>query len=202
MPPRLPRTRRIILIRCPGMQDLRVAQELNIPDLQNHVQRHPLTRLLQDLHRLAHFRRRLRHFTCFPSRLEGLDEIRIPFAVDALLALGFDIQHRLDRPLPLPDTRLQPPAEVPNRLRQRLDHIGAFLLQDIVHFVDTGDVGFAAFERAGDAQEPDNVAVVGVEELARRGAVDADAVDLGGVVADVFDVAEDVAVGVLRYAWG
>ena len=68
--------------------------------------------------------------------------------------------------------------------------------------MDTGDVGFAAFERAGDAQEPDNVAVVGVEELARRGAVDADAVDLGGVVADVFDVAEDVAVGVLRYAWG
>jgi len=66
--------------------------------------------------------------------------------------------------------------------------------------VDTGDVGFAAFERASDAQEADDVAVVGVEELTRRGAVDTDAVDLVGVVADVFDVAEDVAVGVLGYA--
>ena len=33
--------------------------------------------------------------------------------------------------------------------------------------MDGGDVGLAAFEGAGDAEEADDVAVVGVEELAR-----------------------------------
>jgi len=203
MPPRLPRTRRIILIRRPGMQDLRIAQKLNIAHLQHHMQRHALTRLLQHLHRLLHLRRRLGHLTGFPPGLERLDEVGIPFTVHApLLPLthGLDIDHRLHSPLPLPLSRLQPTREVPNRLRQRLDDIRAFLLQDIKHLMHGRDVGFAALEGAGDAQEPDDVAVVGVEELTRGGAVDADAVDLVGVVADVFDVAEDVAVGVLGYA--
>lgn len=60
------------------------------------------------------------------------------------------------------------------------------------------DIGFAAAHGAGDAEEPDEVAVVAVEELACVGAVDADFVDLAGVFAEVFDVAEDVAAGVLR----
>ena len=50
---------------------------------------------------------------------------------------------------------------------------------------------------ARDAEEADGVGIVSVEELARVGAVDADFVDLRGVVSDVFDVAEDMAAGVL-----
>ena len=59
------------------------------------------------------------------------------------------------------------------------------------------EVGLAAFHGALDAQQADDVGVVGVEELARVGAVDAGLVDLGGVVAEVLDVAEDVAATVL-----
>lgn len=47
------------------------------------------------------------------------------------------------------------------------------------------------------AQQPDNVTVVRVEELARRRAVDAHLVDLRRVVADVLDVPQDVAAAVL-----
>lgn len=64
--------------------------------------------------------------------------------------------------------------------------------------VDGGDVGFASLEGFGDAEEADNVAVVGVEELAGRGAVDADFVDLRGVGAGVlFSV-----LGEEGFSWG
>ena len=40
------------------------------------------------------------------------------------------------------------------------------------------DVGFAAFEGSGYAEETDDVGVVGVEELAGVGAIDSYSVDL------------------------
>jgi hypothetical protein len=64
--------------------------------------------------------------------------------------------------------------------------------------VGAADVRLAALLGLLEAEEADNVGVVGVEVLARSGGVDADLVDLGGVVAEVLDVAEDVALVVLR----
>ena len=63
--------------------------------------------------------------------------------------------------------------------------------------VGRDDVGFAAFEGTSDTEETNDVAVIGVEELAGVGAVDSDLVDLGRVFTQVFDVAEDVAKAVL-----
>ncbi len=68
-----------------------------------------------------------------------------------------------------------------------------FALRGVPHVVDADDIALAAFRRAVNAEKPDDVAVVGVEELARCGAVDPDGVDLSWIVADVLDVAQDVA---------
>jgi len=60
------------------------------------------------------------------------------------------------------------------------------------------DIALATFERACDAEETDDVGVVGVEELTGGGTVDPDFVDLGGVGARVFDMPEDVTKAILR----
>ena len=59
------------------------------------------------------------------------------------------------------------------------------------------EVGFATLEGPRDAEETDDVGVVGVEVLARVGAVDADFVRLRGIFADVLDVPKNVATAVL-----
>jgi hypothetical protein len=59
-------------------------------------------------------------------------------------------------------------------------------------------VRLAPFQRLRDAQQPDEVRVISVEELPRVGAVDAHAVDGAGVFAEILDVPEDVAMSVLR----
>lgn len=64
--------------------------------------------------------------------------------------------------------------------------------------MDARDVALAAVLGTGDAQEAHDVRVIGVEELPRVGAVDADLVDLRAVLAQVLDVTEDVAPAVLR----
>lgn len=60
-------------------------------------------------------------------------------------------------------------------------------------------IGLAALKRLDQAQQPDQVAVVRVEELARARAVDAHAVDRGRVLAQVLDVAQHMAAPVLRH---
>ena len=71
------------------------------------------------------------------------------------------------------------------------------LFRSVPDVVGGDDVGLAALEGAVDAEQADDVAVVGVEELSGAGAVDADFVDLGRVGTGVFDVAENVAQAIL-----
>lgn len=58
-------------------------------------------------------------------------------------------------------------------------------------------VTLTPFCSAVNAQKPDNVPVIGVEELARCRAVDANLVGLRRIIADVLDVPQDVATAVL-----
>jgi hypothetical protein len=59
-------------------------------------------------------------------------------------------------------------------------------------------VRLAAFQRLRDTQQSDKVRVISVEELPRVGAIDAHAVDGAGVLAEILDVPENVAMSVLR----
>ena len=56
-------------------------------------------------------------------------------------------------------------VEIPDWLGEGFENVGAGLVQDVPDVVGGDDVGFAAFEGAGEAEETDEVGVVGVEEL-------------------------------------
>lgn len=102
---------------------------------------------------------------------------------------------------------------VPDGLCEDLRDVGALDLQGVPDVLGGGEVGFAAFKGAGNAEEADDVAVIDVEELAVKLAwryeecgmrclpsvcpVDTDLVDLCCVITDVFDMTKDVTTGVL-----
>lgn len=177
---------------------MRITQELNIAHLQDHMQRKPLARLLQHRQRMPLRLAQRRNHARVTKARQALDEIRIPLAVHAALPTRLQKEHaRLDpRLLAIADLALA--IKVPHRAGQQLGHLGVLGAQRVPDVVDADNVALATFLGAVHAQQADNVARVGVEELPRRGAVDAHAVDLRGVVADVLDVAEHVAAAVLR----
>lgn len=78
-------------------------------------------------------------------------------------------------------------VEVPDRLRQRSHNIRPLSLEDVVHMVHGGDIALAALQRTMDAQQPDNVASVGVEKLPGVRAIDPNAMNLRRVIAEVLD---------------
>ena len=175
-----------------------IADELNISHFQDHVQRQALGGFLQGLRRVFLLGAQGRNQTLIREPLEGSDVIRVPLDIDSVLATVFEIYDRLSGPLLLSTRDLAFAIEVPNRLRQQISHVGIFLHQRIPHIVDADNVTFATFRRTMHTQQADNIAIVGMEELTSRGAIDADLVNLGRVVADVLDVAEDVTTAVLR----
>lgn len=185
------------LVRSPRVQHVCIAQELDIAHLQDHVQRQLLARLLQhgqgvDL-RLAQGR----DDALVAEPGQAADEVRVPLAVDAALAAGLEEEDgRLD-PLLLALADLPLAVKVPHGLGQQLGDVRVLALQRVPDVVHADDVALPALLRAVAAQQADDVARVGVEELARRRAVDAHAVDLRRVVAHVLDVAQHVAAAVL-----
>jgi len=58
--------------------------------------------------------------------------------------------------------------EVPVGCREGLDNVRVGLLQGVEDVMRGDDVGFAALERFGDAEEADEVGAVGVEVLSLR----------------------------------
>lgn len=125
---------------------------------------------------------------------QGMDLLGVHPRVVPLLKVE---DARLD-PVLLANALLALAVKVPDRLRQRPRDVGVLALQRIPHGVRRHEVRLAALERLRDAQQAHEICVVGVEELARVGAVDAYAVNRRAVFPEIFDVAEDVAVGVLR----
>ena len=56
-------------------------------------------------------------------------------------------------------------VEIPDRFGEGFEDVGPGSVQDVPDVVGGDDVGFAAFESAGETEEADEVGVVGVEEL-------------------------------------
>ena len=194
------RGRCVVGVSSTAVQNVRVCEELNVSDLKNHMQRQAHARILKNLSGLDLCGRERRDLALVAVAGEGLDVVRVPFAVDprSLIGARLLVEDRLAGVRFLAGGDLTLAIEVPDRLGESLSDVGVFLLQDVPDVVDGDDVRLAAFQRPRDAQQADDVAVVGVEELASAGAVDADFIDLCGVGARVFDVAQDVAEAVLR----
>lgn len=68
----------MVLVRRPRMQHMRVSQELDIADLQNHMQRVLQTRVLQHLQRLELRRRQRGDDSRIGEAGERADIVRIP----------------------------------------------------------------------------------------------------------------------------
>lgn len=178
---------------------MRVGDELNVADLEDHVQRQAHAGLLQHARSFLLRFAEGRDDACIAEAGEGVHVVRVPFAVDAGggVGAGFLVEDGLAGVGLLAGGDLALAVEVPDWLGQSFGDVGVLALEGVPDVVGGDDVRLAAFEGAGDAQQADDVAVVGVEELARACAVDAHFVDLGGVGADILDVAENVAEAVL-----
>jgi hypothetical protein len=194
------RWRRMIRVRRPTMQHVRVCEELDIADFENHMQRQAHARIFKHLSGFHLRGRKRRDLANVAVAGEGFDVVGVPFAVDARSLVGprFLVEDGLARVGFLAGGDFTLTIEVPDGLGEGFGDVRMVPLQGVPDVVHGDNVRLAALEGAGDAQQADDVAVVGVEELAGAGAVDADLLDLGRVGARVFDVAQDVAEAVLR----
>jgi len=194
------RRRRVVSISRAAVQGVRVAEELDVADLEDHVQRQAHAGFFQHGGGVLLCLGEGRDDAGVAEARERFHVVGVPFAVDAggLVGPGFFVEDGLAGVGFLADGDFAFAVEVPDGLGEGLGNVGVLFLEGVPDVVGGDDVGLAAFEGTVDAQQADDVAVVGVEELAGAGAVDADFVDLGWVGAGVFDVAEDVAQAVLR----
>lgn len=183
-----------------AVQGVRIAEELDVADLEDHVQRQAHAGLFQHGGGVLLCFGEGRDDAGVAEAREGFHVVGVPFAVDAggLVRAGLFVEDGLAGVGFLADGDFALAVEVPDGLGEGLGDVGVLFLEGVPDVVGRDDVGLAALEGAVDAEQADDVAVVGVEELAGAGAVDADFVDLGWVGAGIFDVAEDVAQAVLR----
>lgn len=157
---------------------MRIVQELNIANLEHHMQRKPQACIFEHLRSTLLCRRKRRNLTRRAEPCKGLDKVRVPLCVHTAIGPGLLVDHGLPDVLLLTDRDFAFPVKVPVRLCKRLDDVWRLPLQSVENVVRADDVTLAALERARDAQQSDDVAIICVEELPSRCAVDADFVDL------------------------
>ena len=157
---------RPILVRRPRMQHVSVRKKLDIARLQDHVQRQRCRRLIEDLQRVQlRLAQRVDHRVRprVVSAQRG-DVVGIEFEPHAVaVALGVQHAGHVPRILALADLALA--VEVPVGRGEGFDDVRVLALQGVVDVVGGGDVGLAAGEGLGDAEEADEVCAVGVEVL-------------------------------------
>ena len=161
---------RPILISSPSMQHMSVGEQLNIARLKNHVQRQSRRRVVEDFQRmLLRIAQRWDHGVRarVVARERG-DVVGVEFEPHAL-AVALGVQHAGDVPRVLALIKLAFAVEVPVRRCEGFDDVRVLALQGVVDVVGGGDVGLAAGERFGDAEEADEICAVGVEVLSGGG---------------------------------
>ena len=194
--------RAVVPVGGAGVQGVGVGDELDVADVEDHVQLDARADVLQRLERVHLLRRQGRDDAGVREARQAAHVVRVPFAIEALFFAflwclevedaGADV-----RVLALADLALA--VEVPDGRGEQLGDGRVFVLQDVPDLVDAGDVGLAAFLGAGQAQQANDVGIIGVEELPRVRPVDPHLVDLRAVLPQVLHVAQDVALAVLRH---
>lgn len=175
-----------------------IRQELDVADLQNHVQGELVADLLENAHRLFLRRRQGWDEALARETFEAAHVVWIPLGVDSSIGLGLQVEDACADPLLLSFASLPLAIKVPDGLDQRLELLRMMLLEVIEDVMRRGNVALSSLQRSCDAEQAHDVRIVGMEELACVGPVDSDFVNLRRIVAQVFDVAENVAVAILR----
>jgi hypothetical protein len=160
----------VILVRRAGVEDVRSGvEELDIAELKNHVQANFHASILQDLKGIELLRRQRGNFAGVREALERLDEVGVRFGEDAWVVARLEVEKGHTDVLLLAEGGLALAVKVPDWLCEGLGDVGAFALDGVPDVLGGGEVGFAAFEGTGYAEEADDVAVVDVEELTVAG---------------------------------
>jgi len=137
------------------VQGVRVAEELDVADLEDHVQRQAHAGLFQHGGGvLLRFGERWDD-AGVAEACQGFHVVGVPFAVDAgcgVVRAGFFVEDGLAGVGFLADGDFAFAVEVPDGLGESLCDVGVFVLQGVPDVVGRDDVGFAALERAVDAQ--------------------------------------------------
>lgn len=120
--------RRIILIRRPRMQHMRIRQELSIPNIQNHMQSQPHARVFQHLRRLFLLLRQSRNDTFIRKPRQTLDVVWIPFTIHPTITPRFFVKDRLAGIWFLAVGDFTFAVKVPVGRCEGFDNIGAFAL--------------------------------------------------------------------------
>lgn len=137
---------RVIGVGGAGVEGVRVGDELDVADPEDHVQLDTLAGGLEDVGGLLLRGRERRDDAEVREALEAAHVVRIPLAVDTLLAPRVRCIRRLQVEDSPSDVRLLVrrdlplPVEVPDRLRQELRDVRPLGLQDVPHMVDRGHV--------------------------------------------------------------
>jgi hypothetical protein len=124
-----------------------------------------MARLLQYLRRLSLLLTQLRNDTSIHESIKRLHVVRIPFRIQSRIRPGLEVEDGCFDVWFFADGDLAFAVEVPDWFCQSFCDVWAFTLEGVPDVVRGDDVRFAAFESAGDAEEADDVGVVGVEEL-------------------------------------
>lgn len=192
------RKKKLTPVSSAGMEQVSITQELNVSNLQNHVQSLLLAGILKHLQSMKLLLAERRNDTLVGESGQRLDIVGIPLAVETALATVLYVNNRLANPLLLAIADLALAVKVPDRLGQSLGNIRVLLLENVPDVMNRDNVALTTLLGAVYAQKTDDITIISVEELAGGSAIDADGVDLSRVITDILDVAEDVAAAVLR----
>ena len=124
---------------------MRVAQELDIADVEHHMQRKTHARLFEDLGSFLLRFGQWRKGSGVPETFEAVDVVGVPFAVDAAMVACFFVEDWLAHIGLLAGGDLAFAVPVPDRLAERLSDVGMFVLQSVEDVMGADDVALASF---------------------------------------------------------
>ena len=123
--------RSVVLVGGTSVQNVFVAQELYVTNLEDHVQRQTYASVFEDLSSAELLGRERRNGASVTESSERLDVVRVPLGVDTTIGLGLEVEDRRADPILLTDRLLALAVKVPDGLGEQLGHVGVLLLQGI-----------------------------------------------------------------------
>lgn len=175
-----------------------VSKELDVANFEVHVKSKTIAHLLDDSNGSVLLGRERRDKASVAETRETPHKVWVELAVDATFPTRLEIEERGPDPVLLTDGDLALSVKIPDRLGCKFGNVGVLSLKGVPHLVTGNNVTLSSLQGASDTKQAYDVRVVGVKELASIGAVDADTVDLGAIIADILDVTKHMTTSVLR----
>ena len=195
-----------------------VGDELDIANVEDHVEGEALAGLLEDFNGFELGRGEWGDDASGGEAAERADVVGVPSIYISILyrkweveegggVLGvntgilptLEINHTSPNVLLLALGSLTLPIKVPNRLRESLKHIRSLLGEHIIHQMRRHNIRLTTFQRLRNTQQTHNIRVVSMEILTGIRPVNPDLVNLRRIFAQILNVTQDMAARVLAH---